>query len=59
MCMSKNCGGKMSGGNSYTPPKSFFPKTKGASKSANSTRSNMGNSGQFGQPKVRMSFGRR
>lgn len=53
------CGKKNGGGGSYTPKKSFFPKTKGASKSSNSTRGAIGNSNQFGSPRIRMSFGKR
>lgn len=59
MCMSGGCGKKTGGGGSYTPKKSFFPKTKGASKANTSSRGNLGNSGQFGAPRVRLSFGKR
>lgn len=57
MCMTKNCGGKSSGSSSYSPKKGHFPKPIGTKKQSYSSRGTGGN--QFGQPKVRMSFGRK
>lgn len=55
------CGKKhgSGGGGSYTPKKGNFPKPIGTKKQSYSSRGGTSNGNQFGQPKIRMSFGRK
>lgn len=63
MCMSGGCGKSGSsshgGRGSYSPKKASFPKAMKGMGSASPKYVTRGGSGNFGQPKVKVSFGRR
>jgi len=57
MCMG-NCGGNKSGSSKSSSQKSSMPKNWGGMKTPkSSSRQTSGSTNNFGQPRVRMSFG--